>query len=176
MSEASRRSFRRDNSPLGLYGTYEGVGDTLSGNDLEAQVANRGRDVDIICIRESNEGCGPPPPPPPSGAEWQGHPWTVAESGASCTDACSAAGHSCTDGDWGVGSEAALRSALQAAGRNPSSYCSEGFNTYTGGDTPFFCGGCSGAFTHKCVYRSGESSYSCGEGHSSSTSRICRCV
>jgi hypothetical protein len=69
---------------------------------------------DFACIgclgRWSGYTCDVSPPPD----------WYFGTFGESCDEVCTAAGKGCTDGDWGVNSEASMREALDAAGRPAS--------------------------------------------------------
>ena len=62
--------------------------------------------------------------------------WRLGSPGESCDTVCTAAGTICSDGEWGVGSEATMRAALTGAGVAPDEVCGGGFRTDTWSVTP----------------------------------------
>ena len=88
------------------------------------------------------------------------------------TTVCSAAGLSCSDGDWGVHDEPSFRSVLGGAGADGSAVCGLGFDGTDAALAPKV------SIDGYCFWHSGTSS-SCSEGGpsaSASSRRLCLCL
>jgi hypothetical protein len=89
-----------------------------------------------------------------------------------CGSTCAAAGHACTDGDWGVGDRASLEAALAEAGQSSgdrASLCSGGYFPWGDEKSPTVWPSAS-----QCYWATAATT-SCSD-TSSSTRRLCRCA
>jgi hypothetical protein len=91
-------------------------------------------------------------------------------TGQTCDTTCENSGRICTDGNWGVDSEAAMNAALAAAGTSSAAHC----NSYAGYSTYDHLPNVQPASTSPgtCPYNTGDSSCSVTAGP---YLRLCKC-
>ena len=97
--------------------------------------------------------------------------WILGALGQHCNTVCTAAGHACTSGDWGVGDQASLEAALEAAGQSSGDRAALCSGNYVGSSSD----GNPRVYppTSQCYWQTGATtSCSASQGN---VRRLCRC-
>jgi hypothetical protein len=109
-----------------------------------------------------------PPPPPPIVTPGSWVLQTTTNEDCDVTCAAASPGGTCADGAWGANSEAALNTALTAAGTSGGARCS----SYTGSDWHGMFPAIDPTAPGGCYYNTGESTCRDTSGYN----RLCKCI